>query len=176
MKKFFCDVCGREVEEEKLNVIRMMSYDTYRSGIGRSDMKEVCPTCLEKIKGFRVINKLPPDFEERKEETRPSSGQQDDFWETHDPSGGDLPGPESEMDEGYLTRTKAALEAKRQQASKEKPKRQLVDYGKVWALRNAGWKARQIAEEMKISEATVWNACKKMRAMKEMEGSKEGEI
>lgn len=134
---------------------------------------DLCGTCRMQLREFfhptEPVPVLLNTDKVRKE-------AEEDFWETHDPSGGDLPGPESEMDEEYEAQMQAAQEAKRQQAPKEKSKRQLVDYGKVWALRNAGWKARQIAEEMKISEATVWNVCKKMRAMKEMEGSKEGEI
>jgi len=157
--KHFCDFCEKEMDESKSFVMEIARASDILNGI----KKECCEACGQKLLGLTAGSLC----------FKPEKG---DFWETHDPSGGDLPGPESEMDEEYEAQMQAAQEAKRQQASKEKSKRQLVDYGKVWALRNAGWKARQIAEEMKISEATVWNVCKKMRAMKEMEGSKEGEI
>ena len=160
MIKHFCDICGKEMDESKSYVMEIARAADILNG----EKKELCEDCGERLTTGKWLETWLPKPE-----------QKEDFWATNDPSGGSLPGPESEMDEEYEARMKAAEEAKRQQASKEKPKRQLVVYGKVWALRNAGWKARQIAEEMKISEATVWNVCKKMRAMKEMEGDKEGE-
>jgi orotate phosphoribosyltransferase-like protein len=32
-----------------------------------------------------------------------------------------------------------------------------IDRGKVRALRNAGWSAKEIADEMNCSEGTIWN-------------------
>ena len=157
MIKHFCDICGEEMDEAKSFVMEIAPASNLMDGT----KKELCEKCGQKLTTGKFL-----------ETWLPAPPERENFWDTHDPSGGSLPGPESEMDEEYEARMKAAQEAKRQQASKEKPKRQPVDYGKVWALRNAGWTAKQIAEEMKISEATVWNVCKKM---KEMEGSKEGE-
>ena len=57
---------------------------------------------------------------------------------------------------------KAPKEAKGQQASKNS-----IDYGKVWALRKAGWPAKEICAEMKISDASVYIICKKMKALEE---------
>lgn len=44
----------------------------------------------------------------------------------------------------------------------EKKKRVAVDTGKMLALRNAGWTMKKIAEELGISEASVFNYLKKM--------------
>lgn len=57
---------------------------------------------------------------------------------------------------------KAPKEAKGQQASKNS-----IDYGKVWALRKAGWPVKEICAEMKISDASVYIICKKMKALEE---------
>lgn len=57
---------------------------------------------------------------------------------------------------------KALKEAKGQQASKNS-----IDYGKVWALRKAGWPVKEICAEMKISDASVYIICKKMKALEE---------
>ena len=46
------------------------------------------------------------------------------------------------------------------QKSQKKP-RGSIDEGKINALYNAGWKVPQIAEEMKCSQATVYNHIKK---------------
>ena len=57
---------------------------------------------------------------------------------------------------------KAPKEAKGQQASKNS-----IDYGKVWALRKAGWPVKEICAEMKIYDASVYIICKKMKALEE---------
>ena len=57
---------------------------------------------------------------------------------------------------------KAPKEAKGQQASKNS-----IDYGKVWALRKAGWPVKEFCAEMKISDASVYIICKKMKALEE---------
>lgn len=57
---------------------------------------------------------------------------------------------------------KAPKEARGQQASKNS-----IDYGKVWALRKAGWPVKEICAEMKISDASVYIICKKMKALEE---------
>ena len=57
---------------------------------------------------------------------------------------------------------KALKEAKGQQASKNS-----IDHGKVWALRKAGWPVKEICAEMKISDASVYIICKKMKALEE---------
>ena len=44
----------------------------------------------------------------------------------------------------------------------EKKKSVAVDIGKMLALRNAGWTMKKIAEELGISEASVFNYLKKM--------------
>ena len=77
--------------------------------------------------------------------------QKEDFYDTHDPSGGDFPGKESELKE----------EKPKKQTQRENKKQ--VDYGKVWALRNAGWKAAAIAEEVNTSVSNVWKICAIMK-------------
>ena len=57
---------------------------------------------------------------------------------------------------------KAPKEAKGQQDSKNS-----IDHGKVWALRKAGWPVKEICAEMKISDASVYIICKKMKALEE---------
>ena len=57
---------------------------------------------------------------------------------------------------------KTLKEAKGQQASKNS-----IDYGKVWALRKAGWPVKEICAEMKISDASVYIIGKKMKALEE---------
>lgn len=46
-------------------------------------------------------------------------------------------------------------------------KRKPVDTGKLLALRKAGWSMKKIADELGISEGSVWNYLKKMEEEKE---------
>lgn len=51
--------------------------------------------------------------------------------------------------------------------STEGKQRKLLDMGKVVALRNAGWSMKKIADEMGVSEGTIWNNLKKLEEAKE---------
>jgi len=48
----------------------------------------------------------------------------------------------------------------RPKQSKSKPKRRPFDVGKLGALRKAGWTVSKIADEMSVSEATVYKYMK----------------
>lgn len=52
-----------------------------------------------------------------------------------------------------------------------KTKRKPLDMGKVQALRNAGWSLKKIADEMGVSDVTIWNNLKKLEG--ENDGNKE---
>ena len=49
----------------------------------------------------------------------------------------------------------------------ERKKRITMDTGKLVALRNAGWSMKKIAEELGISEGSVFNYLKKMEGKNE---------
>ncbi len=46
-------------------------------------------------------------------------------------------------------------------------KKKPLDVGKVAALRNAGWSMKKIADEMGVSEATIYNNLKKLEEVKD---------
>ena len=98
-----------------------------------------------------MINPMPLMFETDKESKKAEVApvQQENFWDTHDPSGGDLP-PEDPKPE-----------------LKNSIRRKKVDVGKVWALRKAGWTVPKICEEMKISPAYAFKICKEMKEKEE---------
>lgn len=58
------------------------------------------------------------------------------------------------------------MDPKKEDAAKESPapekkkRNRGIDYGKIKALKDAGWTAEKIADEMKISVATVYNHSK----------------
>lgn len=45
--------------------------------------------------------------------------------------------------------------------------------GKVTALRNAGWSMKKIADEMGVSEGTIWNNLKKLEEKENETGTEE---
>ena len=61
-----------------------------------------------------------------------------------------------------------------QKAEKSKPNAQKIDRGKVCALLDAGWSAKKIAGEMKVSEASIYNIQKQHREEKAKQ-SQEGQ-
>lgn len=64
------------------------------------------------------------------------------------------------------SRTIGQAAAEPKQKSVPKPvvkKKNTVDAAKVWSLRDAGWKAPAIADEVSCSEATVYNILKRPR-------------
>ena len=52
----------------------------------------------------------------------------------------------------------AGMENQRPQRAKEKKKRRRIDYGKIMALRNAGWSNGEIADEMCMTKEAVATA------------------
>lgn len=50
--------------------------------------------------------------------------------------------------------------SKSKKAQKDNPPKRKADTGRITALHNAGWSAKKIAEDMGISEATVYNYLK----------------
>lgn len=51
--------------------------------------------------------------------------------------------------------------------------RKPLDMGKVTALRNAGWSMKKIADEMGVSEGTIWNNLKKLEEKENETGTEE---
>ena len=80
------------------------------------------------------------------------------YFDDHEPSGGDIPED--------INAEEKAEGSTRQQDKPEKKNgtlRRTVDYGKIMALRKAGWTVRKIAEEMRMSEAGIYAAMRKVR-------------
>lgn len=53
-----------------------------------------------------------------------------------------------------------AVEVVKREKKKTGPKKN-IDYGKIWALKNAGWSQKKIADEMGCSEASICRILKK---------------
>ena len=58
---------------------------------------------------------------------------------------------------------KKVKEKVKEESKPEAKKKRTVDYGKIMALKNAGWTGKQIAAEVHLSEAAVWAATKKSK-------------
>lgn len=97
----YCDFCGQEIEAGK-NICRVEISYTKTAGGPADRYKDVCPSCVSKIKKLKQI-------------TDATAGKR-------------------------------------------------VDYGKVLALHKAGWKGKDIAEEVGVTPAAV---CQILRKLKE---------
>lgn len=148
MIKHFCDFCGKEMDEKKSFVIEIAGADNLLDTI----KKEACETCGEILIAGSLHFGLAK--EKRGEE-------QENFWDTHDPSGGDLP---PEDDEDNLSGDTEEKSQKQRNLIRQQDKRQKravnVDHGKICALRKAGWPVKEICSEMHISAATVFKHLK----------------
>ena len=164
-----CDRCGAEIGqgEPKYKVI----IGDNAPGAFRK-MEEVidnlCSTCRMQLREFfrptePVLTLFNTD-KARKE-------AEEDFWATHDPSGGDLPPEDDEKSVGGGTtqETKQPVDPTRQQGKRQK-RAVNVDHGKICALRKAGWSVKEICAEMHISPATVFNHLKMEKGNEEEQG------
>lgn len=82
----------------------------------------------------------------------------DDSWDAMRPST-----LQSLLNGAMFFRREPAMEQPIVESEKPEPKkRKPVDTGKLLALRKAGWSMKKIAEELGISETSVWNYLQKM--------------
>lgn len=101
MKKTFCDFCGQKIEKPEIKVtMNELVYDA-------------CMKCGNRMAGIVIFQEwgilAEPDKDDRKE-------AEEDFWATHDPSGGDLPPEDDEESvekQGSMTREEAIEYLKR---------------------------------------------------------------
>lgn len=160
MIKHFCDFCDQEKSEKELNQIVLID----RRKLGAGERKDICRECTEKIWKQKIEEVAPVQQSKKAEEPKRTGTEavsaagvyDEDFWATHDPSGGDLPTEENKEQDAKKpkrTSTEAAPAAGVEKAQKRK----VIDRGKVMALKQAGWSGRKIAEEMKCSEQTICN-------------------
>ena len=92
-----CDRCGMEIEpcadRYRIEIVKMSEQDTENV---EEVIDDLCSTCRMQLREFFRPTEPMPVFlntdKVRKE-------AEEDFWATHDPSGGDLPPEDDENDE-----------------------------------------------------------------------------
>ena len=162
-----CDRCGAEIGQgkPKFKVI----IENSAPGVFRETeevIDDLCSTCRFQLHEFfhptEPVPVLLNTDKVRKE-------AEEDFWATHDPSGGDLPPENDENDEKSVGKnmkwiTKKTIPTSAAGSGKKKSQ---VDVGKIGALWKAGWTQKKIAEEMGIKQCTVSYHLAKLREMNE---------
>ena len=172
MIKHFCDFCDQEKSEEELNKIVLIDRGKI---VSAREEKEICQECTEKIWKRRIEEVAPVQQSKKAEEPKwtgteavSAAGVYDeDFWATHDPSGGDIPTEETKERQDAEKPKRTGTEAAPAAGEEKAQKRKVIDRGKVMALKQAGWSGRKIAEEMKCSEQTVCNIISQERKKRE---------
>lgn len=158
-----CDRCKAEIEEDARRVRVQITEGgkVYRDGTSKEEIYDLCENCRMQLHDFFHQVEITPTSlfssnvitgiveKEKKEE--------ENFWDTHDPSGGDLP-PEDDEEESVGSTEKETKKPEKQQDNKKRSGR--VDHGKICALRKAGWPVKEICSEMHISAATVFKHLK----------------
>ena len=146
-----CDRCGAEIAKEapKYRVEIIANRDANVEEI----INDLCDHCREELHRFLSLA--------------------DYYWDTHDPSGGDLPLEDDENDEksvgGY--KVDPRKDESSGTAAGQRQKRAVnVDHGKICALRKAGWSVKEICAEMHVSPATVFNHLKTEKDNEEKQG------
>ena len=140
-----CDRCGAEIakEAQKYRVEIVAKRDADSDGYVEETINDLCDHCRKELHRFLSLA--------------------DYYWDTHDPSGGDLPPEDDENDEksvGGMKWIPEKTKAPARQQGERKKRADNVDHGKIIALRNAGWPVKEICAEMNLSSATVFNHLK----------------
>ena len=172
MIKHFCDFCNQEKSENELNRIVLIDG---RKSVRGGEGKDICRECTEKIWNQKIEEVAPVQQSKKAEEPKwtgteavSAAGVYDeDFWATHDPSGGDLPTEEKKERQDAEKPKRTGTEPASAAGEEKAQKRKVIDRGKVMALKQAGWSGRKIAEEMKCSEQTVCNIISQERKKRE---------
>ena len=95
---------------------------------------------------------------------------EEDFWATHDPSGGDLPPEDDENDEKSVGGGMKWIPEKTKAPARQQGEKKEIDKGKIMALHKAGWSRLKIAEEMRLSYTYTCQLIREMMAEREREG------
>ncbi len=121
-------------------------------GEGDGSWSDMVPDTLQNLLAGLMFFRKEPALENINEESTPPAAKQ--------PAGLDR---ETEKTSGSTEKSAANSVA----SGAERKKRITVDTGKLVALRNAGWSMKKIAEELGISEGSVFNYLKKMEGKNE---------
>lgn len=175
MIKILCDRCGSEMTNSSL--IGYLSLN-FKEGLDGDLMRNplennhYCMSCMSKIHEFidarPNIELAEPAQLELSEpgKAEPELVPDAEPGETESdmlPEPAPEPLPEVKAESEPMPKTKAKSTVKPPDmlsASPEpnKPKRRTIDYGKIMALKNAGWSREQIADEMGMTPNAVSNA------------------
>lgn len=135
MVKIICDRCGAEIPEAE--IIRATLYS---EATGKIDKRDLCGQCAKEIFLPSVSKEPKAEILADDKKVAPEV--------THEASG---------VSESKLRRAKKIAK------TGEKRKYTHIDAGKLTALHKAGWKVKQIADEMGITEEQVANTLCRLR-------------
>lgn len=155
-EKDFDRLVGLVRESEQLQIVR-------RLVLGKSLPPEVTDKVLSVVCGWTDAPAhsagsgdagmaAPPkkqEEEQKKESPNPEEKQKEKS-----------PDPEESREEKCLNQ-------KAGNPDKKEGKRKLIDRGKVAALKNAGWSVKDIADEMRCSDKTIYYVLKKLEETKD---------
>lgn len=136
MIKIICDRCGKEIGDGNVGYIatnwRSMT-DGNLLGDNPHEEKHFCKDCMKEIEEF--VSKSPENVNKTEESVSET--------------------PESDSKE---VKSVSICEEQPPEQEEPKGKRKQIDIGKIMALKNAGWKNKDIADEMHMEPQAVASA------------------
>lgn len=149
MIKIICDRCGKEIDDGNVGYIatnwRSMA-DGNLLGDNPHEEKHFCKDCMKEIEEF--VSKTPENVIKTTETV-------------------------SETPESVSKGAESGSVCEEQSTEQEEPKGKLrqIDIGKIMALKNAGWKNKDIADEMHMDPQAVASAIYQYRKKEQSAGT-----
>lgn len=142
MIKYFCDRCGADMSREKrLGFVSVNARDKTEEELQEDNEFEnwhFCKKCIEEIRKF--VRRLPAKECAKNEEKRADSEKCEQKTSESEPKSQESESDIQEDEEIGMA------------SGKKK-----YDVGKIMALKKAGWKVKDIADEMKMTPQQVSN-------------------
>lgn len=152
MIKYFCDRCGVEMTKEKRHgFVSVNTRDKAEGDLLEENEFEswlFCKKCTEDIRRYvRTLPLKPSQNDEKRDQNKEKCDQNEGKCDQNE-------GKRSESAESEAKPQETVSEEVEDESTTGKKK---YDVGKIMALKKAGWKVKDIADEMKMTPQQVSN-------------------
>ena len=159
MIKYFCDRCGVEMTKEKRHgFVSVNTRDKAEGDLLEENEFEswlFCKKCTEDIRRYvRTLPLKPSQNDEKRDQNKAKCDQNEGKRDQNKEKCDQNEGKRSEPAKSEAKAQETVSEAAEDESTTGKKK---YDVGKIMALKKAGWKVKDIADEMKMTPQQVSN-------------------
>lgn len=159
MIKYFCDRCGVEMTKEKRHgFVSVNTRDKAEGDLLEENEFEswlFCKKCTEDIRRYvRTLPLKPSQNDEKRDQNKEKRDQNKEKCDQNEGKCDQNEGKRSESAESEAKPQETVSEEVEDESTTGKKK---YDVGKIMALKKAGWKVKDIADEMKMTPQQVSN-------------------